>query len=61
MGKRSPSGPARAYLLAGRGERAEMGLRELLGKTGKVAAPIVIGRDHLDTGSVAALIGRPRP
>ncbi len=37
------------------GERAEMGLRfNHLVKTGKVKAPIVIGRDHLDTGSVAS-------
>ncbi|HEX3276026.1 MAG TPA: urocanate hydratase, partial [Gemmatimonadales bacterium] len=37
------------------GERAEMGLRfNWLVRHGKVAAPIVIGRDHLDTGSVAS-------
>jgi urocanate hydratase len=37
------------------GERAEMGLRfNWLVKKGKVAAPLVIGRDHLDTGSVAS-------
>ena len=37
------------------GERAEMGQRfNWLVKNGKVAAPIVIGRDHLDTGSVAS-------
>ncbi len=37
------------------GERAEMGLRfNRLVKLGKVKAPIVIGRDHLDTGSVAS-------
>jgi urocanate hydratase len=37
------------------GERAEMGARfNWLVKQGKVAAPIVIGRDHLDTGSVAS-------
>jgi urocanate hydratase len=37
------------------GERAEMGLRfNRLVKQGKVKAPIVIGRDHLDTGSVAS-------
>jgi len=37
------------------GERAELGLRfNALVKTGKVKAPIVIGRDHLDTGSVAS-------
>ena len=37
------------------GERAEMGARfnELV-KKGKVKAPLVIGRDHLDTGSVAS-------
>jgi urocanate hydratase len=37
------------------GERAEMGLRfNWMVRTGKVKAPIVIGRDHLDTGSVAS-------
>ena len=37
------------------GERAEMGDRfNWLVKTGRVSAPLVIGRDHLDTGSVAS-------
>jgi urocanate hydratase len=37
------------------GERAEMGLRfNWMVRNGKVKAPIVIGRDHLDTGSVAS-------
>jgi urocanate hydratase len=37
------------------GERAEMGERfNWLVRKGKVKAPIVIGRDHLDTGSVAS-------
>ncbi|MEP6573126.1 MAG: urocanate hydratase [Gemmatimonadota bacterium] len=37
------------------GERAEMGLRfNWLVRKGKVEAPLVIGRDHLDTGSVAS-------
>jgi urocanate hydratase len=37
------------------GERAEMGEKfNWLVKRGKVKAPIVIGRDHLDTGSVAS-------
>ena len=46
--------PARICWLES-GERAEMGLRfNWLVKKGKVAAPIVIGRDHLDTGSVAS-------
>jgi urocanate hydratase len=37
------------------GERAEMGLKfNWLVKNGKVKAPIVIGRDHLDCGSVAS-------
>ena len=37
------------------GERAELGLRfNWLVKTGRVGAPLVIGRDHLDTGSVAS-------
>ncbi|TFG53402.1 MAG: urocanate hydratase [Gemmatimonadales bacterium] len=37
------------------GERAEMGLKfNWLVKQGKVEAPLVIGRDHLDAGSVAS-------
>jgi urocanate hydratase len=37
------------------GERAEVGARfHWLVKRGKVAAPLVIGRDHLDAGSVAS-------
>ncbi len=37
------------------GERAELGDRfNWLVETGKVAAPLVIGRDHLDAGSVAS-------
>jgi urocanate hydratase len=37
------------------GERAQMGEKlNWLVKTGKVKAPIVIGRDHLDCGSVAS-------
>jgi urocanate hydratase len=37
------------------GERAELGARfNWLVRNGKVGAPIVIGRDHLDTGSVAS-------
>jgi len=37
------------------GERAEAGLKfNWLVKNGRVEAPIVIGRDHLDTGSVAS-------
>jgi len=37
------------------GQRAEMGLKfNWLVKKGKVKAPLVIGRDHLDTGSVAS-------
>ena len=37
------------------GERAELGVRfNRLVRSGKVKAPIVIGRDHLDTGSVAS-------
>jgi urocanate hydratase len=39
----------------GFGERARFGaLINRLVKTGKISAPIVIGRDHLDTGSVAS-------
>lgn len=46
--------PARICWL-GYGERAEAGLRfnELV-RRGEVQAPIVIGRDHLDSGSVAS-------
>lgn len=46
--------PARICWL-GLGERAEMGLAmNALVRKGKIKAPIVIGRDHLDTGSVAS-------
>ena len=46
--------PARICWL-GYGERAKMGLvfNELVAK-GEISAPIVIGRDHLDCGSVAS-------
>ena len=46
--------PARIFWL-GYGDRARFGrrLNELV-RTGAVKAPIVIGRDHLDTGSVAS-------
>ena len=46
--------PSRIFWL-GYGERARFGLKinELV-RTGQVSAPIVIGRDHLDTGSVAS-------
>jgi urocanate hydratase len=46
--------PARILWL-GYGERARFGLRinELV-RDGAISAPIVIGRDHLDTGSVAS-------
>jgi urocanate hydratase len=46
--------PARICWL-GYGERAEFGERiNHLVKTGNVEAPVVIGRDHLDCGSVAS-------
>jgi len=46
--------PARICWL-GYGERAQFGLAmNDLVKKGKLKAPIVIGRDHLDTGSVAS-------
>jgi len=46
--------PARICWL-GQGEREKAGLAfNDLVRTGKVQAPIVIGRDHLDTGSVAS-------
>ncbi len=46
--------PARILWL-GYGERAEFGeaMNDMV-RTGKLEAPIVIGRDHLDTGSVAS-------
>jgi urocanate hydratase len=46
--------PARICWL-GYGERAEFGvaMNELV-RRGEISAPIVIGRDHLDTGSVAS-------
>ena len=46
--------PARICWL-GYGQRAKLGLaiNELVG-SGEISAPIVIGRDHLDTGSVAS-------
>lgn len=46
--------PARICWL-GYGERAQFGvaINELV-RTGEISAPIVIGRDHLDTGSVAS-------
>jgi urocanate hydratase len=46
--------PARICWL-GYGERARLGLRfnEMVG-SGAISAPIVIGRDHLDAGSVAS-------
>src|SRR5258707_8664162 len=46
--------PARICWL-GYGERAEFGeaMNDMV-RTGKIEAPIVIGRDHLDTGSVAS-------
>ena len=46
--------PARICWL-GYGERAEFGvaINELV-RRGEITAPIVIGRDHLDTGSVAS-------
>jgi urocanate hydratase len=51
---RSQGLPARICWL-GYGERAKLGLvfNELV-RTGAVSAPIVIGRDHLDAGSVAS-------
>ncbi len=46
--------PARICWL-GYGERAEFGVAmNALVKRGEIKAPIVIGRDHLDTGSVAS-------
>jgi len=52
--------PARICWL-GYGDRARFGLiiNDLVGR-GEISAPIVIGRDHLDSGSVASPTGRPR-
>ncbi len=46
--------PARICWL-GQGERAAFGrrLNDLVAR-GELSAPVVIGRDHLDTGSVAS-------
>ena len=50
-----PSGSSARICWLEYGERAEAGVRfNWLVKKGKVAAPLVIGRDHLDTGSVAS-------
>ncbi len=48
-------GTARAHLLAGlrRARRIRPGHQRLV-RSGELKAPIVIGRDHLDTGSVAS-------
>jgi urocanate hydratase len=50
-----PQGLPSRICWLGYGERAKMGLvfNELV-RTGRVSAPIVIGRDHLDSGSVAS-------
>ena len=50
--------PARICWL-GYGERARMGeaMNELV-RSGELKAPIAIGRDHLDTGSVASPVSR---
>ena len=50
-----PQGLPSRICWLGYGERARMGLvfNELV-RTGRVCAPIVIGRDHLDAGSVAS-------
>jgi len=50
-----PQGLPSRICWLGYGERARMGLafNELV-RTGRVKAPIVIGRDHLDAGSVAS-------
>lgn len=46
--------PARiCWLKMGEREKAALAFNEMV-KTGEISAPIVIGRDHLDTGSVAS-------
>jgi urocanate hydratase len=54
-------GIACAHLLAGAGTASHAGLafNEMVA-SGELKAPIVIGRDHLDTGSVASPNARPR-
>lgn len=49
------SGATGAYLLGRPGWRQKLGLafNEMV-RCGEVSAPIVIGRDHLDSGSVAS-------
>ena len=47
------------WLRYGQRERAGLLFNQLV-REKKVCAPIVIGRDHLDTGSVASPIGKPR-
>ncbi|WHF24875.1 hypothetical protein QJS66_13770 [Kocuria rhizophila] len=55
-------GPARASCWLGYGERHKAGppFNQLVAE-GKVSAPIAIGRDHLDSGSVASPTARPSP
>jgi urocanate hydratase len=53
--------PARICWL-GYGDRAEAGLAiNALVRSGELAAPVVIGRDHLDSGSVASPYRETRP
>lgn len=52
--------PARICWL-GYGERDKAGERfNDMVASGELSAPVVIGRDHLDCGSVASPTGRPR-
>jgi urocanate hydratase len=53
--------PARiCWLGLRRARKAGLAFNELV-RTGKVKAPIVIGRDHLDCGSSRRRTARPRP
>ena len=53
--RRSRSRASRRICWLGYGERAKAGLRiNDMVRSGELAAPIVIGRDHLDAGSVAS-------
>jgi urocanate hydratase len=53
--------PARiCWIGLGERQRAGLAFNDMV-RTGELKAPIVIGRDHLDSGSVASPIGKPKP
>jgi urocanate hydratase len=51
--RRASASPSICWLGLGERERAGLAFNEMV-RTGELKAPIVIGRDHLDTGSVAS-------